>query len=783
MQKTLRTEVHETSLLQECHKQRIMAAMNLRNEKGLLLILLGVGLAFRLAYFAEYSRLLEFLHPAVDALFHHLTANAIASGALTSAEPFFRAPFYSYLLGFIYFLTGDSIALARLFQLLIGAFTPVLTYLIARRVMDRAVATVAALLVLFCSDIVYFEGELLLESLLVVLVLLVWYTYLRHRESSRWFWLALSGLAAGLAIVTRPNTAVLAPVMIYLLWFDRDKAARCRPSTKLVLFLATLLLPVALVMAHNLTRPQPAFTIATQGGINFFIGNNRDADGVSAVMPGRLGSDWQYDDIKYQAEQAVGRQLRPTEVSDYYYRKAIGDISKDPSRWLALEAKKLYLFFSGSNISNNRNLIAFRARFTSLKLLPVGMAILAPLGLIGMVIGFRRSRVSKGMAAFVLLYALSFVLYFVNSRFRLPTLPFLALFSAVSLVNVYYRIRARSFGQLTLIVVPVIALLVFLNSNVYRLDFNNQQQELYAKGNLCLSTSDYEGAIDNYFQALTCGPSAEQINLNIGVAYLQMGEPDSASFYFRREDSLFSGSAEALNNLAYLSRRRHEYGAAVGYARRALQIKPYLEEARLNLSYALREEGSPDSAYEQLRDYRETNQLTVREQFLLGVLASDLRHYDESVGILREVLGRVSQHLQPLYAEASGTPSLRLDLNPQVRSSKVYYNLGYALGATGQLDSAIVCFNKALADDPGMIEALINLGSAHFAKRDIAAAKDALLRAARINSQNDALMYNLALVSLAANDTTEAAAYLERCLAVNPDLLPAKMLRDRIEQR
>ncbi|TFH58317.1 MAG: hypothetical protein E4G91_09530, partial [Candidatus Zixiibacteriota bacterium] len=146
--------------------------MNLRNDKTLILTLLGVGLICRLAYFIEYKQLLEFLHPTVDALFHHLTATAIASGALTSTEPFFRAPFYSYFLGLIYFFTGDSIAFARLIQLLIGAFTPVLTYLIARKVFDRTIAIVASVLVLFCSDIVYFEGELLLESLVVTLVLL-----------------------------------------------------------------------------------------------------------------------------------------------------------------------------------------------------------------------------------------------------------------------------------------------------------------------------------------------------------------------------------------------------------------------------------------------------------------------------------------------------------------------------------------------------------------------------------------------------------------------------------
>jgi len=70
--------------------------MELRRDKFFVATLIGVGLILRLAYFFEYKSLLEFLHPTVDALYHHLTASAIASGASTSTEPFFRAPFYSY---------------------------------------------------------------------------------------------------------------------------------------------------------------------------------------------------------------------------------------------------------------------------------------------------------------------------------------------------------------------------------------------------------------------------------------------------------------------------------------------------------------------------------------------------------------------------------------------------------------------------------------------------------------------------------------------------------------
>ena len=266
-----------------------------KHERTFLVALYFASLLIRIAYFIEYKGLLEFLHPTVDALYHHLAASAIASGAISSTEPFFRAPFYNYFLGIIYFLTGDSIAFARLTQLLIGSFTPLLTYLVARRIFNQTPAIITSILILLSADIVYFEAELLLEFLLVTFILLIWYSLLRNDESPSFKWLALAGLLSGIATITRPNAAVIVPVILLFLWSRHPASVdRGRVRKGVAIYLIAAIVPVGIVLAHNLTRPQPAFTIATQGGINFYIGNNDNADGVSAVMPGKLGSNWQF---------------------------------------------------------------------------------------------------------------------------------------------------------------------------------------------------------------------------------------------------------------------------------------------------------------------------------------------------------------------------------------------------------------------------------------------------------------------------------------------------------
>ncbi len=736
-------------------------------------LLYGVALVFRLVYLAEYRGLLEFLHPTVDALYHHLTALAISDGALVSSEPFFRAPFYNYFLGFVYWITGDSIAAARLIQLLLGAWTVPLTYLIAEQLFDRRTAVVAAILVLLTSDMVYFDGELLLESSVVLMTLFVIWASLRYRETSSVTFLVLASLVQGLAVVNRPNTLLFVPLLIWIVW--RPLKDKLRAQEMLLLCLGVLA-PIAAVVAHNATRAEPAVTIATQGGINFYLGNNAEADGVSAVMPGKLGYAWQYADIKHLAETETGAELSPGEVSSYYFGEGWRFIASHPLDWLALLVKKVYLLFSGDDISNNRNLPFFKSQTMVLKLLPIGMGVLVPLGLVGMWLCRRKSSIVAMLAISALTYGLSFVAFFVNSRFRLPMLPLLAVFAAAALIELWELRRAGSARQIALPAVSIVLLAVLLNSNPYGLQFDNRQQAHFSRGNLLLDAGRTSEAINEYHAALSSEPPLLQANLNLGLAFLRLGQFDSAWHYFLIEDSLASGSAEAMNNLAYMYRQTQQYTEAIVAAEAALELKPYLSEARLNLWYSLRESGRGDSAAILIGEYERGHRLTNAESFIAAVVEADLGDLVKSERRLRKLLGELESNEVPSYSEASNISRTSDVLAPAMFESRVTYNLGFVLGSKGELDSAVVYLQRAVQLDPQLSEGWTNLGSAYFALKRYSDAIDALERSLALGTQTEIVTFNLALSHLALADTSSGLRYLQQSLDLRPGFAPAQAL-------
>ncbi|MFQ6008248.1 MAG: hypothetical protein ACE5K8_04775, partial [Candidatus Zixiibacteriota bacterium] len=208
-------------------------------------------------------------------------------------------------------------------------------------------------------------------------------------------------------------------------------------------FVFGAVLIIAPVSVRNLAVAGDFVLIASQGGINLYIGNNPSADGVSAVLPEPLGHNWQMRDITYQAEQEAGRRLKPSEVSAFWTQKAVNWITAHPWDFIRLYAKKLYHSISNREISNNRGLAWFFHQVPILRFNPLSFGILFAFAVAGVVMGFRRFRLVRLLLLLIVAYTLLAALFFFNSRFRLPLLPYYFVLSAFGLVALIQFVRSK----------------------------------------------------------------------------------------------------------------------------------------------------------------------------------------------------------------------------------------------------------------------------------------------------------------------------------------------------
>src|SRR5262249_46453256 len=142
------------------------------------------------------------------------------------------------------------------------------------------------------------------------------------------------------------------------------------------------------VMTRNVVIARDWSPLRSHGGVNFYIGNNPEADGTSRRVPG-ITADVvaQQQDARRVAETNVGRRLDDGEESAYFYGLGWKWMRLHPNDAAALFVRKLGYLFNASYVTLNTSsaFFAYDAR-TLLAVLFVGPWLLLPLGLAGLAI-------------------------------------------------------------------------------------------------------------------------------------------------------------------------------------------------------------------------------------------------------------------------------------------------------------------------------------------------------------------------------------------------------------
>lgn len=406
-------------------------------------IVLGVALAVRLVYFFLNSR----TNPAFDFLIMdsmHIDAwaKAIASGTAGDAV-YFRGPLVPYLFALVY-KAGGGVAGVVLLNHLAGAATCALVWLFAREYFSRTVALTAGLVAALYWPSIYVEGEILIEPVYIALVVLSLWRLARAIAQPTLVRLIVAGACVGLAALARPTILVLVPAIpfAFAARLTGTKRAWLQPSLLVVAACALVLLPTTI---RNYTVGKTLVPVTWSGGLNFYLGNNPDSDGRSAMIPGAI-TPWmggEDEALTIARLQAGDSTLSAGQASRYYARRGADYLMTQPGDAAMLAAKKLYMFWEGPERSNEKYIYFFWDRFGLGRAPMPGFWLISPLALAAMVRLWPRRRELALLYLFVLAYMVGVVAFFVVSRYRLPVTPVLTVFAAWTLVELATAVRAR----------------------------------------------------------------------------------------------------------------------------------------------------------------------------------------------------------------------------------------------------------------------------------------------------------------------------------------------------
>jgi tetratricopeptide (TPR) repeat protein len=704
-----------------------------QKETFVIVGLFLLAFVIRLIYLNQITSSPDFDLPQRDPLWHYDWAKEIAKSNFIGKEVFFRAPLYPYFLGIIYTFFGVSFYLPRLIQIIIGSLSCVFIFLLAKRLFNRTVGIIASVIASFYAPFIHFDAEFELPVLEVFLDLSVLLLLLSAGTKLKKRWWLLAGIIFGLSAILRPNILIFLPFVLLWICIRLWKENKNKIIFSSLYFLLGTILIISPVTIRNWVVGKDFVLISSQGGINFFIGNNIESDGKTAsAAPGMLPYEGYKDNIWLTsiklAEKNLGKKLKPSEISNFWYKQSLHFITTHPLKYLQLLGKKFYFFWNSYEIENNKDLY-FYSRWSSLlrlllwdHLLRFPFGIVGPLAIWGLVLNAKYWKKYFLLYAFIFSYMLSVISFFVASRFRLPVIPFLIIFASYSIYWLVEKIKNKQARPLLVSLSVLIPLLLITNSNLFEVSKPNLSVTYNTLGMVYDQKGWYDSAISIFQESIKADPNSALPHWHLGRVYYEKGYWDEAIKEFNQAISLDPNRAIVYSDLGYIYDRMNKDEEAFQSYRKALEIDSTLVRALVNLAF--------------LYEKKESYEQAVNE-----------------------------------YQKA-------LEFEPEVAS--IHNDLGNAYVKLNLKDQATTEFRKALELDSNYVYAHVNLGNIYFEKEWFKQAIIQYESAIKLNPRMIKAYSNLAIAYLKTNQPYKAIQVLKDGLKTNPKADELKKLLEKL---
>ena len=345
----------------------------------------------------------------------------------------FIPPLSPGLIAFMMVLFGPSALPAlRILQALISTAGVVLIFPLGQILFkDRRVSYLAmfgaAIFPPLIAGVVEINPSALEIFFLELTVLLA--LYITHRRT-RLGWLFV-GLILGMGSLHRPTILTITPFLVlYALISDQTKRLKTVLQTTTLILLGAMII-IGPWTLRNYLELGEFIPISSNGGINFWIGNNPQATG-EFIHPNNLNREL------IDSTQNFGEGARDS----FFYREGLLFIRNNPLEFFRLLGTKTFFFFwSRPNIGQTYS--SQDAIGLGRTLFLVANGLLFPFWILGFFLGFRK------WGRFILLYGaivtvfLVNILFFVGTRYKTPAAPYQLLFASYVIILAMDRIAKR----------------------------------------------------------------------------------------------------------------------------------------------------------------------------------------------------------------------------------------------------------------------------------------------------------------------------------------------------
>jgi len=665
-----------------------------------------LALSVRGIYVYDSSDNPTFEAPVIDSLTYDQMARRAAETKTLDREFFWQQFFYPFYLTIVYILSNGSIVAAKVFQIILGSVTCVLTYRLGEKLFGRVAGFLAGCILAVYGPLIFFEGELLAAGWATFWAAVLLTVLLTAADTKSAGSCVVFGVCAGLAVLTRPNFIpflLAACVWLGVLLFRAGGKKLARGFAGIVVGFCAVTMPVA-AENHKVTG-RFSFVPGT-GGLNLYLGNNPDFEATSI----RPGSAWK-ELVTMPQREGIGRQ----EQGRFFVGKTLEYVGGHPAEFLRGIARKGVEFFSSREMPGNIDIYLFRRWSPVQKVLtwkvrgfgfPFGAA--AGAALVGLLLC--RRKVHTALLLFAIFYPASVIVTHVEARYRMPFVVPAAVLAGAGLCEIGRMIRSKRWRAAggTAAFCAAVGFCLSIAGPFYSERHVNYEAELYyGLGDSLDKHGQMEKAIEAYRKAVTLRPDYLEAHHNLALLLIKANRPGEALAHCKAvlEDNMTD--AALYEDVGMALARQGRFADAIGYYEKAISIDSQRASIYDNLGTAYLQLNRPDEA---LRKYSQALELNADDPVtqnnmgnvlaMLGRTKEAIAHFEAALRLRPDDIDALVNLANALsiagrFEEAFVRYEQALELSPM--DAEIYCDLGYSLEQQGRTEEAIAAYKKALS--------------------------------------------------------------------------------------
>jgi tetratricopeptide (TPR) repeat protein len=593
-------------------------------------VLFFIALAIRLIYLWEDRSNPFYEYGNIDSIHYKIFANDFSKYGILPNDVFFWGPGYPFFLSFIYATFGNTTIITKIVQSIIGSLTCVLVYLIGKKLFKAEhIPHVAAMICCLYGPLIYFDLQIVSANLEVFLDIFAIYLLLASSNATAIWLLIVAGIVIGISTVTRGGIVLFVPFIVLWIFLNAKRKSEeyytnlCQEHQNRHIILWTLsrttaiLIPMILIISPVTVRnvvqevkleernrndlnsassyhrriiekilSRDYVSVSSNVGLNLYLGNEWSLRNINNVNHPLCFTYYK----NLLDEPYFNNVTTASQHNQYFIKKALSTILKDPVSYIKLLGMKVKRLISGVEISRNSNIYADR-KYSSIMSITLSnnfiafpSGIIIPLGLTGMLLLVREWRKHFLLLSFVSTQCLFILSFFVTSRYRVPIIPIVAIYAVYALYYIYNGIRERCYKKYIASFILTVCFAILSNAYVEKEDDNHGAYEYNNAAMLEMREGNYDIAFEHYKKALDIDPNYAPVLFSLGDYYEKRHITKAAIKYYEKGLSIAPMDITANMKLGEIYYSTGNANNAINRFKEVLKYQPMNREARDRLA-------------------------------------------------------------------------------------------------------------------------------------------------------------------------------------------------------